>query len=142
MARDLGSTRRAARERALSLLYEAEAKHVPVSAVIGELPVAPDPYAAEIAEGADSHRSAIDALLQQAAVGWDVGRMAAVDRAVLRIATYELLERPDVPTAVVLDEAVGLVKRFSTESSGAFVNGVLATVARRTRGAEAALDGE
>lgn len=142
MARDLGSTRRAARERALSLLYEAEAKHVPVSVVVGELPVAPDPYAVEIAEGADTHRAAIDVLLQQAAVGWDVDRMAAVDRAVLRIATYELLERPDVPTAVVLDEAVGLVKRFSTENSGAFVNGVLATVARRTRGAEAALDGE
>jgi N utilization substance protein B len=142
MARDLGSTRRAARERALSLLYEAEAKHVPVSVVVGELPVAPDPYAVEIAEGADTHRATIDALLQQAAVGWDVDRMAAVDRAVLRIATYELLERPDVPMAVVLDEAVGLVKRFSTENSGAFVNGVLATVARRTRSAEAALDGE
>jgi len=95
--------------------------------------VPPDAYAATVAEGVDRERERIDALLQAAAVGWDVARMAMVDRAVLRMATWELLERPDVPTAVVLDEAVELAKRFSTDHSGSFVNGVLATVARRVR---------
>ncbi len=133
MAREPSTSRRLARERALSLLYEAEAKHQPVSDVIDGLAVPPDPYASLLARGVEERRSRIDELLQAAAVGWEVRRMAMVDRAVLRMATWELLERPDVPTAVVLDEAVELAKRFSTDQSGSFVNGVPATVARRVR---------
>lgn len=131
---DLASSRRGARERALSLLYEAEAKHQPADQVLGELAVAPDPYAVALVTGVAAHHDRIDALVGKAAVGWQLERMAAIDRILLRMATWELLERPDVPTAVVLDEAVELAKRFSTDNSGGFVNGVLATVARQVRG--------
>jgi len=67
-------------------------------------------------------------------VGWELERMAAVDRAVLRLAVYELLEEPEVPLAVVIDEAVALAGQYSTEDSGRFVNGVLSTVAAKVRG--------
>ena len=59
--------------------------------------------------------------------------MPVIDRTVLRIATYELLDRPDVPTAVVIDEAVELAKRFSTDDSGRFVNGMLSAIAKKVR---------
>ena len=59
--------------------------------------------------------------------------MPTIDRNVLRIATYELLARPDVPVAVVIDEAVELAKRFSTDDSGKFVNGVLSAIAQKVR---------
>jgi N utilization substance protein B len=59
--------------------------------------------------------------------------MPALDRAILRLGIYELLSRPDVPVAVVIDEAVELAKRFSTDDSGRFVNGILAAVAKNAR---------
>jgi N utilization substance protein B len=75
----------------------------------------------------------IDALVDQAALGWDLDRLAVVDRNVLRLAVAELLECPDVPTAVILNEAVELATAYSTDDSGRFVNGVLATLATRLR---------
>ena len=67
----------------------------------------------------------IDKLITGAAENWDLGRLAVVDRNVLRLALHELLDRDDVPPAVVLDEAIELGKRFSTKQSGAFINGLL-----------------
>ncbi len=125
--------RRRARERALDLLYEAEAKAIGPDEVIAGLPVPPDAYAATLARGVAAHRGEIDALVAEAASGWRLERMPVVDRQLLRIAVYELLERPEVPVAVVLDEAVELAKQFSTEGSGRFVNGVLATIAQARR---------
>ncbi|HVV38009.1 MAG TPA: transcription antitermination factor NusB [Acidimicrobiales bacterium] len=122
-----------ARERALELLYEADAKSAPVDDVLAALPVAPDPYAVDIVTGVSEHRPEIDAVIKRLAPDWPVDRMPAVDRAVLRLGVYELTQRPDVPTAVVLDEAVELAKRYSTEESGRFVNGVLAAAARELR---------
>ncbi len=75
----------------------------------------------------------MNALLTRHASGWTVERMPAVDRCVLRIATYELLGEPEVPVAVVLDEAVDLAKEYSTEDSGRYVNGVLSGVASEVR---------
>jgi N utilization substance protein B len=126
-------TRREARERALELLYEAESKEQSISDVLGALAVDPDPFARDIAAGVQEHQSRIDKLLTKLATDWPLDRMAVLDRAVLRMAVYELLERPDVPTAVVLDEAVELAKRYSTEESGRFVNGVLAAAAAELR---------
>jgi N utilization substance protein B len=126
--------RHQARERALALLYEAEIKRRPVTEVVDELPVPPDPYAVTLVRGVAEHRHRIDALLAAATVGWDVARLAAVDRAVLRLATYELLEQLQVPVAVVIDEAVELAGEYSTDDSGRFVNGVLSAVATRLRG--------
>jgi putative hydrolase of the HAD superfamily len=129
----LANERRAARERALGLLYEAEAKAIDGSAVLAELPVPPDELTTVLVEAVDEHRARIDDLLERFAEGWTVARMAALDRAVLRLATGELLARPEVPTAVVLNEAVELARRFSTDGSGRFVNGLLARVAREVR---------
>ena len=125
-----------ARERALLLLYEADAKGGAPRDVVAHLPVAPDPLATLLVEGVQDHRDAIDTLLADHARGWTLERMPVIDRTVLRIATFELLERPDVPTPVVIDEAVELAKRFSTDDSGRFVNGMLSAIARKVRPAE------
>ena len=66
--------------------------------------------------------------------GWKLERMPALDRAVLRMATFELIGRPDVPTAVVLNEAVELASEYSTDESGRFVNGMLGRIAEEVRG--------
>lgn len=125
--------RRDARERALGLLYEAEAKGVLGVDVLAELPVAPDPFAAALVLAVDEHRERIDGHLARFAQGWTLERMAAIDRAALRMGTAELITRPDVPTGVVLAETVDLASRFSTDGSGRFVNGLLARIAREVR---------
>jgi len=125
--------RHQARERALTLLYEAELKGTPPSAVLDDLPMAPDAFTAALVESVESRRQEIDGLIDDTAIGWDLERMAVVDRNVLRLAVAELLDRPDVPTAVILNEAVELASAYSTDDSGRFVNGVLATLATRIR---------
>lgn len=126
-------SRREARERALSLLYEAEAKGITGASVLAELPLQPEPFVADLVRGVGAHQARIDELVDRLAIDWDVGRMPSIDRNVLRLAVYELLERPDVPVAAVISEAVELAKRYSTEESGRFVNGVLASVAAEVR---------
>ena len=126
-------SRRESRERALELLYEADARDVPGAEVVAGQTVRPDPFVVELVEGVGSRAAVIDELLARFAKGWAVGRMPVVDRAILRMAAYELLARPDTPVAVVISEAVELAKRYSTEESGRFVNGVLASVAQAVR---------
>ena len=127
------SDARRARERVLGLLYEAEAREVDLLDLVGRQDLPPEPLAVELIEGVATHAEAIDALLDEVAVDWSVPRMAPVDRAILRLAVYELAHRAQVPAAVVLNEAVELANLYSTASSGRFVNGILATVARRLR---------
>jgi N utilization substance protein B len=129
----LPSTRREARERALGLLYEAESKQLEPEAVLAELPVPPDPFVTDLIGGIQTERARIDDLITAHAIGWTIDRMPVVDRALLRIATYELMARPDVPTGAVISEAVELATEYSTEDSGRFVNGVLATIAAVVR---------
>ena len=129
----LAQERRDARERALGLLYEAEAKGCRGAEVLAELPVPPDDFAAGLVVAVDEHRDRIDGLLREHAKGWTLERMPALDRAALRMGTAELLTRPDVPTAVVLNETVELASRFSTDDSGRFVNGLLARIATEVR---------
>ncbi len=126
--------RHQARERAVTLLYEAELKGRRPSEVLDELAVAPDPYAVSLVRTVEERQEEIDGLIGAAAIGWEVARMAVVDRNVLRLAVAELLGRPDVPTPVILNEAVELVSAYSTDDSGRFVNGVLATLAVQVRG--------
>jgi N utilization substance protein B len=128
----LGS-RREARERALSLLYEADAKACAPAAVLDELPVPPDPFAGDLVAGVGDHLADIDDRIRRFARGWALERMPVVDRTVLRMAIYELLHRPDVPTAAVISEAVELAKRYSTDDSGRFVNGMLSAIAEEAR---------
>jgi N utilization substance protein B len=122
-------SRREARERALELLYEVYAKGVNASAVLSALVVPPDPFAEGIVRGIDARSSEIDGLISRHAKGWAIDRMPVLDRTLLRMAVFELLARPDVPIAVVISEAVDLAKRYSTEDSGRFVNGVLSAIA-------------
>lgn len=125
--------RHEARERALALLYEAELKSEEPAEVLEGLPSAPDPFASELVLGVGRERPLIDSLVAEAAVGWEIERMPVVDRTILRLATWELLERSETPVAVVIDEAVELAKQYSTDASGAFVNGVLSEIARQVR---------
>jgi len=127
-------SRREARERALALLYEAEAKGEAGADVVDAQPIAVEDYAADLVIGVSDHCDDIDALIGRYAKGWVVERMPAVDRSLLRMACYELAHRPDVPRNVVINEAVELAKRYSTDDSGRFVNGVLAAVAGEVRG--------
>ena len=101
--------------------------------MLAALPVAADDFAAGLVRAVDDNLDRIDALLSEFAEGWTLSRMPALDRAALRMGTAELMTRPDVPTAVVLNEVVELASRFSTDDSGRFVNGLLARVAREVR---------
>jgi putative hydrolase of the HAD superfamily len=130
--------RRAARERALELLYETEAKGSDVDAVLAALPLAPASLAVELVRGVAAERDRIDELLaRRVAPRWSLARLAAVDRAILRLAAYELIGAPDRSQAVILNEAVVLARRFGTDDSPRFVNGVLSAMASDVRGAAA-----
>lgn len=82
-------------------------------------------------EGAAADFPRIDQWIEEAAANWRVERLSPVDRSVLRLATYELLHRSDVPTEVAINEAIEIARRFSTGESAAFVNGVLDQIAKR-----------
>lgn len=82
-------------------------------------------YARKLVEGTLGNLDALDAMIREQAENWRLERMSAVDRNVLRLAVYELLHEPDVPKLVVLDEAIELAKRYGSEQSGRFVNGLL-----------------
>lgn len=118
-----------ARKRALDLLFEAEQRGVDPVALTGErlasglVPV-PE-FAVALVEGVTAHRERIDEVLSTYSQGWPLERMPAVDRTLLRIATYELLYDDDVPDAVAVDEAVTMAKELSTADSPGFVNGLL-----------------
>ena len=125
---------REGRERAVELLYESETKGLHPADVIAGLPIPPLPYAASLAEGVGDHVELLDHLVGARARGWSVDRMAALDRALLRLGTYELAFEPEQPEGIVMSEAVALAKRFSTDESPRFVNGVLAAVNEDVRG--------
>jgi len=121
------------RERALSLLYEAELKGEGPLAVADGLAVAPDPYVRTLLEHAAAGRSEADRRIAAASANWPLERMAVIDRLVLRLAVAELLDPDGPPTAVIIDEAVELAKAYSTDESGAFVNGILSTIAAEVK---------
>ncbi len=126
-------SRREARERALSLLYEAESKGLSAGEVVAQLPAPPEPFSVELVEGVDAYLGEIDELIGRLAEDWSVQRMPAIDRAILRLATFELAHRPEIPTAAIVSEAVELATQYSTDDSSKFVNGLLAAVATELR---------
>ena len=114
------------RERAFAALYRADQlRNETVDGLSGR--------AERLAKGTLAHLTEIDRLIDGAAEHWTVDRMPAVDRALLRLATFELAHEPDTPTAVILNETVRIAKEYSTQNSGRFINGVLATLARELR---------
>ncbi len=118
---DSESPRHQQRERALSLLYEAELKKLSPTGVLQGLPVRPDDYVCTLLEEVGATQEDADRRIAAASVGWPLERMAVVDRLVLRLAVAELLSGDGPPTAVVIDEAVEL-------------NGILSTIAADVRG--------
>lgn len=126
-------TRRRARECALQLLYMWEyhesTGHVGVNAFWEDRSFSEKDgvqvFAAALVEGVVEHLQEVDDLIQQASLNWRIDRMATVDRNILRLATFELLSQSETPLKVVLNEAIELSKRYGSEDSSAFVNGVL-----------------
>jgi N utilization substance protein B len=112
--------RRRARELILKILYRKDF----VDQLEGVEKV-PDPYAREAICGIEAHQAEIDRIIGERAQGWRLERLHSVDRNLLRLAIYELLYRDDVPAEVVIDEAVELAKKYGTEKSPAFINGIL-----------------
>ncbi|HSH10798.1 MAG TPA: transcription antitermination factor NusB [Ilumatobacter sp.] len=122
-----------ARERALYLLYEAHSKGIDPADTIELQVVEPDEMTRQLVLGVGRTLAVLDERIAAKAHGWTLKRMPVLDLNVMRLGVYELLERAEVPTAVILNEAVELAKRFSTDDSGRFVNGVLAAVAADVR---------
>lgn len=127
-------SRRKARKRAVDLLFEAEARELTAaqvaderSALVGKSPDVEElnPYTVAVAHGVTEHAAHIDELISSHLQGWTLSRLPAVDRAIMRVAVWELLHADDVPEAVAVDEAVELAKQLSTDESPAFINGVL-----------------
>lgn len=113
------------RDRALAALYQAEQRqNSDLPSLTGK--------AGRYVRGVLAHRLDLDRRIEEVSEGWPLHRMPVVDRTILRLGLYELLHEP-TPTAVILNEAVELAKRYSTSESGKFVNGVLATLSRSAR---------
>jgi transcription antitermination protein NusB len=127
--------RSSGREAALQMLFAIEASGIDPSAAIRdfwrELPGEAEgrPYADELVAGVRAEVELVDERIRGASTNWRLERMTRVDRNLLRLGTWELLKKPEIPRAVVIDEAVELAKRYGTDESGAFVNGVLDRVA-------------
>jgi N utilization substance protein B len=128
-------TRRLARELALQTLYSIEiGRHEPAEALENTLGGA-DPgeqrvFLRELVLGTLEEASACDLVIAPLLEGWTLERLPTVDRLLLRMSVYEMLRHPETPHAVVINEAVELAKKFSTEDSGRFVNGVLASASK------------
>jgi transcription antitermination protein NusB len=126
--------RRIGRECALQMLYQLDVGKQPHAEILGTFWVMNDhpetvrEFANELFTGTASRLSHIDDIIQQHAKNWRLGRMAAVDRNILRLAVYELLSDSHTPATVVINEALEIAKKFSTHESAQFVNGVLDSI--------------
>jgi len=135
--------RRLAREIALQALYVADVSRTPAAesfAIVirregDEADAETIEFARELALGALERVEKLDETIQAQAANWAMSRMAAVDRNVLRLAAYELTARPDTPVGVVIDEAIEIVRKYSTEEATRFINGILDSL-KKTRGAK------
>jgi transcription antitermination protein NusB len=125
-------SRRAARRRALEILYEADLKERPLRDVLdvhmhGDEP--PPEFTVELVRGVDYRRAELDEIIRHYARDWRMERMPVIDRNLLRMGLYQILHRPDIPIAVAIDEAVELAKELSTGDSARFINGILSRAA-------------
>lgn len=128
------NTRRLSRELALRLLYQVDIANMPLDEsfehALEHMPLdeAGQRFAYELVSGTLQHLDRIDSIIERFAIGWPPERQPAPDRNVLRLAIYELVYRPETPASVVISEAVELAKKYNSDESGKFVNGVLASV--------------
>lgn len=130
------SARSNGREAALQMLFAIDAAGHDEGGVIRdfwrEFPGDAEgrPYADEVVRGVRANPKSLDDLITQASQNWRLERMSRIDRNILRLGTWELLHKEDVPVAVIIDEAVELAKRYGNENSSSFINGVLNRVAQ------------
>lgn len=129
-------TRRVAREVALQALYQIDMRGEAAEPGTLELfwahfdcPEDAGPFARELVEGVQTQRLRIDELITGSVEHWRLERLSGVDRNLLRVATFELVDRPDIPTSVTINEAVEIARRYGSEDSASFVNGVLDHIA-------------
>ena len=130
----MSAGRRSSRRQAAFILYQLDLLKLDVTAAlrrdhnreVGE-------YARRLVVGVETERGRIDSLLGQHVTGWRLERLGVLERAILRVATYELLVEAEVPVAVVIDEAVNLAKRFCSDEAAGLVNAVLAGIAAEVR---------
>jgi len=133
------SVRREAREIAFRAAYQADVTGEPIDRCLAEIleDVAPqaevNEFAGALVRTLSSHREEIDGSVSRIARNWPLGRMAATDRSIIRLAAAELLYHLDVPVRVALDEAIEIAKKYGMEGSGAFVNGILDRIAHEAR---------
>ena len=134
------AARSKARKRALDILFEADSKSVPVNMVLSDQirrrEVAGEPqfneYTVTLVEGVRANADPIDAAINEASREWTLERMPMVDRAILRLAAFEIAFSDEVPNAVAISEAVQLATDLSTDESPAFINGVLGAISTRS----------
>lgn len=131
--------RRKARRAAVVVLYQGDLLGLTPAAALeraeGTEPVT-DPYTRRLVLGVGEHVQAIDDVVSRHLADWTLERLGSVERTILRIGAFELGWVPDVPTAVIVDEAVDLAKRFASDEAGSLVNGVLGAVQGTLRGVE------
>jgi N utilization substance protein B len=124
----------AARRQAVFLLYQRDVTGLPMQELEEnaerERGRAIDAYTREVVTGVIGELATIDEAIDRAASGWSVERIAPLERNIMRVAVHELQSRHDIPTAVAIDEAVEMAKRYCQADAPAFVNGVLGSVAR------------
>jgi len=127
-----------ARELALQLMYQLDLRGDEILDEVNAslAPEAGDPemldFARELVHGCREKQTEIDRQIEEVAKNWQLKRMAAIDRNILRLATYELLYREDIPPLVTINEAIDIAKKFSTKNSGPFVNGILDNIRLRS----------
>lgn len=130
------SARSKARKQALDILYESDIRKLSASHVLENRPVEEGQdarpirdYARQLVEGAEVNRRKIDELITTYAQGWDMDRLPAVDRNILRLAIYEIVWLDDLDDAIAIDEALSLAKELSTDESAGYIHGVLGRIA-------------
>jgi transcription antitermination protein NusB len=130
-------SRRAAREIALNVLYQVDLAKIPPEDALqaalenaGVEEIAFE-FGQELVQGVLANLSAIDTKLKELSIGWDLQRQPAVDRNILRMAMFEILYLDFIPPSVSINEAVELAKKYSTDESGRFINGVLGALVRQ-----------
>ena len=118
------------RRAAVFALYQGEVTGRPPAEALDDA----KPFTRALVDGVDEHRAELDAEIARLARGWDLNRIAALEKSIMRVALYELHHRDDVPTEVAIDEAVSLARRYCGADAPGFVNGVLGTAAKAQSG--------
>ena len=118
------------RRAAVFALYQGEVTARPPAGALDDA----KPFTRELVDGVEEHRAELDAEIARLARGWQLDRIAALEKSIMRVALYELHHRDDVPTEVAIDEAVSLARRYCGVDAPGFVNGVLGTAAKAQSG--------